>query len=102
MSNKYFDVEKKLKESKILEGGLFAYISINYILGTYYAEKYFHTVKDGVVYEIQDSGDLQSTGDMLLDLQKDCHRIGQYDPSKKYKSTRKELSYSEIKKALKL
>lgn len=95
-------IEKQLKESGELEGGLFAYLSLRYCGRDYVARRDLYTVKDGIVYNIDSDGSLFATGDVLYHIQRDCHRIGKYNPSDKNESTSKAFSYSEIKKTLKL
>ena len=96
------ELSDKLKESGELEGGLFAEISLRYCGRDYVARRDLYTVKEGVVYSINSDGTLFATGDILYNVQRDCHRIGKYNPSDKNEFTSSTFSYSEIKKTLKL
>lgn len=91
-----------LKRSGELEGGLFAEISINYCGRDYVARRDLYTVKDGLVYSINKDGSLYATGDILYHIQRDCHKIGKYNPADKNQFKSSTFSYSEIKKLLKL
>lgn len=91
-----------LKENKELEGGLFAEISLRYCGRDYVARRDLYTVKSGIVYNINEDGSLYATGDNLYSLKRDCHRIGKYNPNKKYKFNTWTFSYAEIKKSLKI
>lgn len=95
------EIEQYLAEQ--FEGGLFAEISITSIGGgTFIARRDLYTVLDGVCYEVG-SGKLVHTGDTMLNIKKDCHRIGKYDPNKKYKFTvSRSYTYAEMKKLFKL
>lgn len=99
-------IEKKLsdrlKESKELEGGLFAEISLRYCGRDYVARRDLYTVKDGLVYSVNEDGSLYATGDILYHIQRDCHRIGKYNSEAKNKFTSSTFSYSEIEKTLNL
>jgi hypothetical protein len=96
------ELSDKLKESGELEGGLFAEISLRYCGRDYVARRDLYTVKEGVVYSINNDGTLFATGDILYHVQRDCHRIGKYNPSDKNEFKSATFSYSEIKKTLKL
>ena len=88
------------KRTGELEGGLFADISLTYLRGDYFARKDYYTVKDGLVYVINPDNSLYATGDSLNSM-KHCHRVGMYDPEKKYKSgVCKTHSYAAFKKLL--
>jgi hypothetical protein len=93
-------LEKNLRDTKELEGGLFADISINYCGRDYVVCRDLYTVKDNIVYSVVNDGTLYATGDTLWNIKRDCHRIGKYNPEKKNESTNKSFSYSEIKKTL--
>ena len=99
-------IERKLsdnlKQTGELEGGLFAEISLRYCGRDYVARKDLYTVKDGLVYIINKDGSLYATGDCLYHVQRDCHKIGKYNPNDKNQSKSSEFSYSLIKKILKL
>lgn len=94
-------IEQYLGEQ--FEGGLFAEISITSIGGeTFLARRDLYTVLDGVCYEIG-NGRLFPSGDTMLNIQSSCHRIGKYDPNKKYKFTvSRSYTYAEMKKLFKL
>jgi len=94
------ELSDKLKESKELEGGLFAEISINYCGRDYVARKDLYTVKDGVGYSVCKDGRLYATGDILYHIERDCHKIGKYNSEAKNQFISSTFSYSEIKKIL--
>jgi hypothetical protein len=96
------ELSDKLKESGELEGGLFAEISINYCGRDYVARKDLYTVKDGLVYSVCKDGSLYATGDILYHIERDCHRIGKYNPANKNQFKSSTFSYSQIKQVLKL
>lgn len=98
------ELSKNLKNTNELEGGLFAEISLRYLAGQYTANRRLYTVKEGVVYEVLNCGDLYKTGDSLWNLKRDCHRIGKYNSNKNYRNSNRSTGfyYSEIKKILKL
>ena len=95
------ELSEALKRSGELEGGLFVEISLTFCGRDYVARRDFYTVKDGLVYSFVD-GVLYATGDSLWNVERDCKRIGKYNPAKKYTPKSSTLSYSEAKKALKL
>ena len=99
-------IEKELsehyKQTGEFEGGLFAEISLRYCGRDYVARKDLYTVKNGLVYSINSDGSLYATGDCLYHLQRDCHRIGRYNPNDKNQFKSSTFSYSQIKKMLKL
>lgn len=99
-------IDKKLsdnlKRTGELEGGLFAEISINYCGRDYVARRDLYTVKDGLVYSINNDGSLYATGDVLYHIQRDCHKIGKYNPADKNQFKSSTFSYSQIKQILKL
>lgn len=92
----------KLRETGDLEGGLFAEISLLYCGRDYVARKDLYTVKDGLVYSINKDGSLYATGDCLYHVQRDCHKIGKYNPADKNQFKSSTFSYSQIKQVLKL
>jgi len=94
------ELSETLKKSGELEGGLFAEISLRYCGRDYVARRDLYTVKDGVVYSVNEDGSLFATGDILYHIQRDCHRIGKYNSEAKNKFTSSTFSYSEIKKIL--
>lgn len=92
-----------LKISGELEGGLFAELSLNYCGRNYVARRDLYTVIDGKVYSVSNRGEKPyATGDTLWNLKRDCHRIGKYNPKKVYQLKTNTLSYSEVKKILKV
>lgn len=99
-------IEKELSEKLIisgeLEGGLFAELSLRYCGRDYVARRDLYTVKDGLVYNINKDGSLYATGDLLYHIQRDCHKIGKYNPTDKNQFKSSTFSYSEIKQILKL
>jgi len=99
-------IEKELSEnlriSGELEGGLFAEISLCYCGRDYVARRDLYTVKEGVVYSINKNGSLYATGDLLYHIQRDCHKIGKYNPNDKNQFKSSTFSYSDIKQILKL
>ena len=96
------ELSDKLKKTGELEGGLFAEISLRYCGRDYVARKDLYTVKDGLVYSINKDGSLYATGDCLYHVQRDCHKIGKYNPADKNQFKSSTFSYSQIKQMLKL
>jgi hypothetical protein len=96
------ELSENLKKTGELEGGLFAEISLMYCGKDYVARKDLYTVKNGIVYSIDSEGSLYATGDCLYHVQRDCHKIGKYDPNDKNQYKSSTFSYSEIKMLLKL
>lgn len=94
------ELSNKLKESRELEGGLFAEISLHYCGRDYVARRDLYTVKDGLVYSINKDGSLYPTNDILYHIQRDCHKIGKYNSEAKSQFVSSTFSYSEIKKVL--
>lgn len=88
--------------AKKLEGGLFAHIYMHNFSGKHFVSRDLYTVKDGKVYDVTQKNGLYATGDTCFDVDKDCKRIGKYDPNKTYKRTTNSFKYSDIKKLLKL
>ncbi len=85
-----------------MEGKLYSYISVSYFQGTAYCSKWFYTVKNGVVYEIESDGVLSPSADSLLDLYGSAKMVGKYKPEKNYMPKTKVFEYKEILKMLKL
>ena len=102
MNKEELFLSENLKKTKKLEGGLFACITLSYCGRDFVARKDLYTVQNGIVYAVLKDGTLYETEDILWHVERDCHRIGTYNPNKKYKTTAKTFSYSEIKKILKL
>ena len=75
---RYPRIEAILK--KEMEGGLYAHIWMRYAFGKYMCCRDLYTVKEGKVYCVEPDGTLYLTEDTLFGLQKDCHRIGKYNP----------------------
>jgi len=96
------ELSDNLKQTGELEGGLFAEISLRYCGGDYVARKDMYTVKNGLVYSINEDGSLHATGDCLYHVQRDCHRIGRYNPAGKNQFKSSSFTYSQIKRILKL
>ena len=96
------ELSDNLKKTGELEGGLFAEISLRYCGRDFVARKDLYTVKNGLVYSINKEGSLFATGDCLYHVQRDCHRIGKYNPDDNNQFKSSTFSYSEIKKLLKL
>jgi hypothetical protein len=87
--------------AKEYEGKLFVNIFLLPCFGSYTVRKDYYTVLNGLVYSTHE-GELHASGDTMLSLQTDCKKIGKYNPDKKYKTTTRNYSYSEIKKLFKL
>ena len=96
------ELSDNLKKTGELEGCLFAEISLQYCGRDYVARKDLYTVNDGLVYSINKDGSLYATGDCLYHVQRDCHKIGKYNPADKNQFKSSSFSYSQIKKLLKL
>ena len=96
------ELSDNLKKTGELEGGLFAEISLRYCGRDFVARKDLYTVKDGLVYNINKDGSLFATGDCLYHVQRDCHKIGKYNPNDKNQFKSSTFSYSQIKKLLSL
>jgi hypothetical protein len=96
------ELSDNLKRNGELEGGLFAEISLRYCGRDYVVRRDLYTVKDGLVYNINEDGGLYSTDDLLYHVQRDCHKIGKYNPNDKNQFKSSTFSYSQIKKILKL
>lgn len=96
------ELSDNLKKTGELEGGLFAEISLSYCGKEYVARKDLYTVKNGLVYSINKDGKLYYTGDCLYHVQRDCHKIGKYNPANKNQFKSNTFSYSQIKQMLKL
>jgi len=95
-------LSENLRESGELEGLLFAEISLRYCGRDYVARRDLYTVKKGLVYSISKDGSLYATDDILYHIQRDCHKIGKYNPNANNQFKSSSFSYSEIKKILKL
>jgi hypothetical protein len=96
------ELSDNLKKTGELEGGLFAEISLWYCGRYYVARKDLYTVKNGLVFSINKDGSLYATGDCLYHVQRDCHKIGNYNSADKNQFKSSTFSYSQIKKLLKL
>lgn len=96
------ELSRNLRKNGKLEGGLFAEISLRYCGRDYVARKDLYTVKNGLVYLVKADGSLYATGDLLWHIQRDCHKIGKYNPDNKNQFKSKSFSYAEIKKTLNL
>jgi len=84
------------------EGKLFTHISLSSIHGkVFLARKDWYTVQNRVIYLVS-NGWFYPTWDKALSLKTDCNRVGIYDPDKTYKAVRREYTYQEIKKRLRL
>lgn len=94
------ELSDNLKQTRELEGSLFAEISIRYCGRDYVARRDLYTVKNGEVYNINKDGSLCETGDSLWNLKRDCHKIGKYNPDKKNQFKTKTFSYAEIKQVM--
>lgn len=96
------ELSDNLKKTGELEGYLFAEISLRYCGKDYVARKDLYTVKNGLVYSINKDGSLYATGDCLYHIQRDCHKIGKYNPNNKNQFKSSSFNYSQIKNLLKL
>jgi len=96
------ELSDNLRKTGELEGGLFAEISITYCGRDYVARRDLYTIKDGLVYSINEDGSLYATEDILYHIQRDCHKLGKYNPADKNQFKCITFSYSEIKQIFKL
>lgn len=92
-------LEDALKEK--MEGGLYSDLNVIKAGRSFLCSRTLYTVKDGIVYMITGEN-LDPTGDSLIQLDVSCIKIGKYNPGINYKRLHSELSYTEMKKALKL
>lgn len=96
------ELSENLKKTGELEGGLFAEISLRYCGRDFVARKDLYTVNDGLVYSINNDGRLYATGDCLYHVQRDCHKIGEYNPDDRNQFKSSTFSYFQTKQLLKL
>lgn len=101
MSKSYIDRELESHLAIKMEGKVYANIWITYCFGTFIINKDYYRVENGKILHIHPKGHNQS-GDTFLGTHSECHLVGKFDAKKEYKMVRREMTYSEIVKALKL
>ena len=93
------EIEKQSQKEH--EGGLFVYVYSSIVGDKIRTTKLYHTVKQGIVYEIRNSK-LVPTGDTVFRLSCDCMKIGKYNPKFKYPRKTTICSYKEFCKRNKI
>ena len=96
-----FSPETAAQVAKEYEGKLFVCIFTNQFNNNISVHKEYYTVKNGIVLLLGEEK-LYATGDTMLSLAAHCHKIGKYNPERKYKKKVKFYTISEFSKLHKI
>lgn len=96
-----FSKELAAKVAEEMEGGLFLNVYASQYSDMVTVSKHYYTVRNGIVMSVNNKIE-QFTGDTLLTITAECNRIGEYNPTKEYKSVTKTYNVAQFCKLHKL